>query len=132
MKRKIPCEVCRAGFMYEGEPAEGMSITCTVCGARLEVVTTHPAVETRRYVQAPEAEIRERAENFARLRGYRFDEMKEPILKGLLTNHRRFGDFYCPCRFDNIPEHICPCLETRLGEVRKAGRCLCGLFLRAD
>jgi ferredoxin-thioredoxin reductase catalytic subunit len=118
--------------MHEGELAEGMSVTCTVCGARLEVVSIQPVVMARRYAQVPELEIRERAENFARLRGYRFDEMKEPILEGLLTKYRRFGDFYCPCRFDNIPEHICPCLETRLGEVRKAGRCLCGLFLRVD
>lgn len=132
MRHKIACEVCRADFMYTGEPAVGMSITCTVCGARLEVIGVHTGVQARRYLQAPALEIRERAENFAQLRGYRFDEMKEPILEGLLTKHRRFGDFYCPCRFDNVPEHICPCLETRMGQVRKTGRCLCGLFLRVE
>ena len=33
------------------------------------------------------------------------------------------GDFFCPCKFDNIPENICPCLETRSNRVIKEGMC---------
>jgi len=124
VKHKIYCEVCRVSFIYNGEPEVGAAIICTVCGARLEVLSGHPEVEARRYPQDPEEEIRERAENFARLRGYIFDAEKESIIEGLIDKHKKFGDFYCPCRFDNIPENICPCLETRLNQVRKEGRCL--------
>ena len=58
------------------------------------------------------------------MKGYIFDENKEDIMEGLLEKWRLFGDFYCPCRFDNIPENICPCLETRQNAVKKEGSCL--------
>jgi len=123
MKHKIYCEVCRISFVYRDKLEKGKVVVCTVCGAELEINAVEPEVAASRYPQDPETEIRNRSENFARLRGYTFNEDKELVLEGLVDKNKRYGDFYCPCRFENIPEHICPCLPTRSNEVRKLGHC---------
>ncbi len=74
--------------------------------------------------------IRERAENYARLKGYVFNEIKEDLMEGLMGKYRRFGDFYCPCRMEHNPEYQCPCKPTRGGDVERNGRCYCGFFWR--
>ena len=101
---------------------------CPICGAKIEVVAVTPEFQVRKLPQKPEEEILERIENFARLRGYVFNEDKELFIKGLLTKKNRYGDFFCPCRYQNIPENLCPCLDARSNRVRKDGHCLCGLF----
>lgn len=123
MKSKIYCEVCRVSFVYREEPVKGQVVVCTVCGAELEITDLEPEVKARRYPQDPETEIRNRSENYAHLRGYTFNEDKELVIEGLIGKHQMYGDFYCPCRFDNIPENICPCLETRMGDVKRVGHC---------
>ncbi len=123
MKNKIYCEVCRVPFLYRDKPEKGKVVICTVCGAELEITALEPEISASRYSQDPETEIRNRSENFARLRGYTFNEDKELVLEGLVGKNELYGDFYCPCRFENIPEHICPCLPTRSNEVRKLGHC---------
>ncbi len=115
--QKYECSVC--GYVYdpsEGDPEHGVA----------PVIAVTPAFQVRKATQQPEAEITERI--FAQMRGYVFNEDKELFIKGLLTKKSRYSDFYCPCRFQNIPENICPCLDTRMGRVRKDGSCLCGLF----
>ncbi len=123
MKHKIYCEVCRVSFVYRDEVEKGKVVVCTVCGAELEINETEPEIKASRYPQDPETEIRNRSENFARLRDYTFNEDKELVIEGLLGKNEMYGDFYCPCRFENIPEHVCPCLPTRSNEVRKLGHC---------
>ena len=123
MKHKIYCEVCRVPFIYNGEPQVDEVVICTVCGAELQITAIEPEVTALRLTQDPEREIRNRSENFARLRGYTFNEDKELVLEGLVGKNQLYGDFYCPCRFENIPENVCPCLETRMNEVRKLGHC---------
>ncbi len=123
MKHKIYCEVCRVPFIHRGEVEQGMVVICTVCGAELEITALEPEVSAVRPPRDPAQEILKRAENFAALRGYTFNEDKELVLEGLESKNELYGDFYCPCRFENIPENVCPCLETRMNEVRKAGRC---------
>lgn len=123
VKHKIYCPVCRISFVYRGEVEPGQEVVCTVCGAELQIKALEPEIKASRYIGDPETEIRRRSENFARLRGYTFNEDKELVLEGLVDKHRLYGDFYCPCRFDNIAENICPCLETRMNEVRKLGHC---------
>ena len=123
MKHKIYCEVCRVSFLYRGELEGGQVVVCTVCGAELEIAELAPEIKAPRLVQDPEKEIRNRTENFARLRGYTFNEDKELVIEGLIGKNKKYGDFYCPCRFDNIPENVCPCLETRMNEVKKMGHC---------
>lgn len=123
VKHKIYCEVCRVSFIHKGELETGQVVVCTVCGAELQVEAIEPEIKAPRLVQDPETEILNRADNFARLRGYTFNEDKELVIEGLVGKHSMYGDFYCPCRFDNIPENVCPCLETRMNEVRKLGHC---------
>lgn len=126
---KILCPVCQVSFLLKEEKEEGKSIVCPVCGA---ILTLHQEgngwMLHRPQHLSLEEEIRQRIENFARFRGYHFNEMKESLIGGLLKKHERYGDFYCPCKIDNIPENVCPCLETRSGSVEKNGRCHCGLF----
>ncbi len=123
MKHKIYCKVCRVSFIYHGELEKGQVVICTVCGAELEISAVEPEVEAVRLSTDPETEIRKRSENFARLHGYTFNEDKELVLDGLVGKNKLYGDFYCPCRFENISENVCPCLETRMNEVRKTGHC---------
>lgn len=123
MRSKIYCPVCRVHFVSK-EPLEpGKEVICLVCGARLEIFKTEPEISSRKVPQEPKEEIYDRVDTFARLRGYVFDENKEEIMAGLLEKKEKFDDFYCPCRFDNIPENVCPCLATRMNEVRKLGHC---------
>lgn len=124
MKNKIYCPVCNLSFAYNGEVQEGQQVICPICAARLEIVQTSPEIETRRYPQDPETEIRERVDTYARMKGFVFNEDKELVLEGLLQKNEQYGDFYCPCRFENIPDNVCPCLDTRKGEVHREGVCL--------
>jgi hypothetical protein len=123
VKHKIYCEVCRIPFLFSGEVEPGQTVVCTICGAELEITAVDSEVTATRFKQDPETEIRNRSENFARLRGYTFNEDKELVIEGLIGKNEMYGDFYCPCKFDNVPENICPCLETRMNEVRKVGHC---------
>lgn len=126
---KILCPVCQVAFPVKEEKIPGKKIICPVCGAVLVLEKEGDFwVLKRPKDMTPEEEIRSRVENFARLRGYHFNEMKEPLIEALLRKYDRYGDFYCPCKIDNIPENVCPCLETRQGSVERNGRCHCGLF----
>lgn len=126
---RILCPVCQVAFPLKEEKAPGKKIICPVCGAVLTLKEENGSwILKRPEDMTPEEEIRARVENFARLRGYHFNEMKEPLIEALLKKYERYGDFYCPCKIDNIPENVCPCLETRQGSVERNGRCHCGLF----
>ena len=124
MRIKIYCPVCSLHFALKEEVREGQQVICPICAARLEIVRTSPEIETRRYPQDPETEIRERVDTYARMKGYVFNEDKKEVMQGLLQKHEQFGDFYCPCRLENIPDNVCPCLDTRKGEVQREGACL--------
>lgn len=124
VKVKIFCPVCRVDFIYREEVFVGKQVICPICAARLEILETEPLIKAERFAMDPEAEIEERIETYARLRGYVFNEDRQLVREGLLQKYKQYGDFYCPCRFDNVPENVCPCLDTRQGEVRREGRCL--------
>ncbi|AEG60231.1 ferredoxin-thioredoxin reductase catalytic domain-containing protein [Desulforamulus ruminis] len=128
MKHKILCPVCQVAFLQEGHLKPQEVVICPVCGAKLEVTEVEPEISARKLEQPPQEEIEQRIEAFAKLRGFVFNEDRGMVLEGLMEKKKQFGDFFCPCKFDNIPENICPCLETRKGFVRKEGRCHCGLF----
>jgi ferredoxin-thioredoxin reductase catalytic subunit len=126
---QVLCPVCQVNFILREEKEIGKKIVCPVCGAVLVLEKDNDSwIAKRPKDLTPEEEIRARMENFARLRGYKFNELKEPLVEGLLKKYERYGDFYCPCKIDNIPENVCPCLETRQGSVERNGRCHCGLF----
>ena len=123
MKHKIYCPVCRLDFLSTEAPTLKAVIICPICAAMLEIAEITPKAVARRLAQEAGQEIRERVDTYARLKGYLFEESKEEIVQGLIQKQKHYGDFYCPCRFDNLPENICPCLETRMNRVRKTGSC---------
>lgn len=123
MKNKIFCPVCQVPFIMKEQPVENGAVLCPVCGAKLEITAISPDIIVRKLPQEPKVEISERVDNFARLKGYVFSEDKELVMEGLLEKKERYGDFFCPCKIENIPENICPCLETRRGRVLKEGMC---------
>jgi len=126
---KVLCPVCQVSFLLKETKEGGRKIVCPVCGAVLVMNQNENQWSLSRPTDISlEDEIRQRMDNFAGLRGYHFNEMKEALVEGLLKKHQRFGDFYCPCRIDNIQENVCPCIFTRQGDVEKNGRCHCGLF----
>ncbi len=123
MGNRIFCPVCRIPFIHNQEVQSGRQVICPICAARLELIQISPEILARRYPQEPEAEIRERVDNFASMKGFVFNEDKELVLEGLLQKYHEYGDFYCPCRFENSAENVCPCEDTRKGEVRREGQC---------
>ena len=123
---KVNCPVCRLKFAG-GDVSQEDVVVCTICGARLQIDgfnEDETAQASRYYYRNPETEIRDRVDNFAELKGYVFNEDKEDLIQGLLEKNQQFGDLYCPCRFENVPENICPCVETRQNAVKKEGNCL--------
>ncbi|MGD9962864.1 MAG: ferredoxin-thioredoxin reductase catalytic domain-containing protein [Thermoplasmata archaeon] len=127
---RVYCPVCQAGFRFIDGWREGYVVVCPICGQRLTLRQGADGWTGDRVDSGTEREIRDRVENFAELRGYRFSELKEEMIEGLLGKQKLFGDFYCPCRMMHTPEYQCPCKPTRGGDVEKDGRCYCGFFLR--
>jgi len=61
-------------------------------------------------------------------------EAVERIAEGLLNNEKKYGKRYCPCRRvtgekDEDEKNICPC-SYHIEELKKNGRCFCGLFVK--
>jgi len=50
------------------------------------------------------------------------------IIKGLIFNRKKYGEYYCPCRIKHTKKEICPCYYHK-AEIKKDGRCYCGLFV---
>jgi len=127
---RIYCPVCQARFKFlEGWKA-GDAVICPICGQTLRLESGSEGWVGTRPEKGTEHEIRERIDQYAKLKGYVFNEMREELVQGLLGKNRRFGDFYCPCRMEHVPEYQCPCKPTRGGDVERNGKCYCGLFWR--
>jgi ferredoxin-thioredoxin reductase catalytic subunit len=125
---RVYCPVCLAKFKFAEGWKEGSIVICPICGQRLVLRKSADGWVGDRVDKGTEREIRDRIEDFAKLRSYAFNEVKEDIIEGLVGKQKRFGDFYCPCRMEHIPEYQCPCKPTRGGEVERTGKCHCGLF----
>lgn len=64
-------------------------------------------------------------------------KLVEAIVNGLIKNEEKYGPGkrYCPCRpvlgdEEQKNKIICPC-AFHLDEIKKDGKCHCGLFVRA-
>lgn len=131
MKSEIGCPVCEEEIEFkDGIPAGGTVFSCPACGSKLEVKEHGSRFEVQRILQPREEEIRGRVDVFARLKGFKLSDRKEKIIAALIRKYDKFGDFYCPCRLDNIADNICPCKETRMDILTKDGACHCGLFYK--
>lgn len=58
------------------------------------------------------------------------------LIRGLLTNKKRYGYMACPCRLasgdrNNDSDIICPCIY-REPDVKEFGSCYCTLYVSAD
>lgn len=127
---RVYCPVCQARFKAPEDARKGDVVVCTICGQKLSLRMSEEGWAGDRADPHTEQEMRERAENFAQLRGYAFGDIKEEIFEGLMGKLKRFGDFYCPCRMLHTPEYQCPCKPTRGGDVERDGRCYCGFFVK--
>jgi len=121
----VSCRVC-------SEPLSsletGTTVTCGTCGTKNRIISRRDMWIADKVSEDPEKEVRERANEFARIRDYQFNELKERIIQALIKKQEKYGDFYCPCKARTIIENVCPCKETRDGSVETKGRCTCGLF----
>lgn len=76
-------------------------------------------------------------QEYAEKNGFKLNpdrEAVEKVVKGLLTNERKHGAKYCPCRrVSGNPEEdkpkICPC-QWHKEEIERDGHCFCGLFYK--
>jgi ferredoxin-thioredoxin reductase catalytic subunit len=125
---RVYCPVCLAKFKFTEGWKEGSVVICPICGQRLVLRMSADGWVGDRVDKGTEKEIRDRIEEYAKLKSYVFNEVKEDIIEGLVGKQKRFGDFYCPCRMEHIPEYQCPCKPTRGGDVERTGKCHCGLF----
>jgi len=120
---------CRLCGEYLALPAVAdAETTCKVCGTRNRITNSGGKWVVGGVLGDRELELRERVEEFARLRNYAFSDSKEPVIRALLQKRQKYGDFYCPCKARTVLENICPCEETREGDVELKGRCSCRLF----
>lgn len=129
---RVYCPVCLARFKHDPKWKEGDVVICPICGQKLKLEHAPEGWTGARVDRGLDGEIRERADEFARIRGYVFNDMKEEVLEGLIGKNKRFKDFYCPCRMMHDPEYQCPCKPTRAGDVDVNGKCYCGFFWRMD
>lgn len=129
---RVYCPVCLARFKHDPKWKEGDVVICPICGQKLKLEHKPEGWTSARVDRGLDREIRERADEFARIRGYVFNDMKEEVLEGLIGKNKRFKDFYCPCRMMHDPEYQCPCKPTRAGDVDVNGKCYCGFFWRMD
>jgi ferredoxin-thioredoxin reductase catalytic subunit len=53
----------------------------------------------------------------------------ENIIKAMNNKKEKFGEYYCPCRLQKIPENICPC-KWAPDEIEKDGHCHCLLYYK--
>jgi hypothetical protein len=104
-------------------PEQAEHIECPVCLAVFQAKADGDDMVLARPEMAPSDELGRRVARFAAVRGYSLGPESASVIKGLLEKNARYGDFFCPCRFDNVRENICPCDETRAGSVELEGHC---------
>ena len=117
------CRVC-GEYLESGDS----TVTCINCGTKSRIVRSEGGWIAASAVGDREVELRERVEEFARLRNYGFSDFKERVIQALLKKQEIYGDFYCPCKAKTVLENVCPCKETREGDVELNGKCSCRLF----
>jgi ferredoxin-thioredoxin reductase catalytic chain len=80
-----------------------------------------------------------RLDNEAEASGYHLNpdvEHTRDLVRGLLTNEKRYGYWACPCRLasgdkkDDL-DIICPC-DYRDQDVEEYGACYCGLYVSEE
>lgn len=110
MAAQMFCRVCKGPL--KSVQATEVIMTCPECGTMNRLAFSEGQWSTKKASLDPETEIRQRADEFARIRNYRFRDLKEPIIQALVKKHQKYGDFYCPCKARTVLENVCPCKQT--------------------
>jgi len=84
-----------------------------------------------------EKQLEEVYRKYAESQGFKLNTDKKflrKLLKGQLENQKKLGSRYCTCKartgdFNIDKNIICPC-KAHKDEIKKMGRCWCGLFLK--
>ncbi|MCK4730491.1 MAG: ferredoxin:thioredoxin reductase [Candidatus Aenigmarchaeota archaeon] len=84
-------------------------------------------------------ELEGKYKKYAEENGFKLNPDKkilEGLLRGLLSNEKKYGKKYCPCRrVQGIPEKdkeiICPCVYHKK-EIKEQGHCHCFLFVSKE
>ncbi len=92
-----------------------------------------PEDEDRKQIDQMKAGYKKYAES----QGFRLnpdDATVERVCNGLLTNQKKHGARYCPCRLvtgdkEEDKKIICPCIYHK-DEIKKDGHCHCSLFVK--
>ena len=126
MTERPRCRLC--GEYLNPPTVTDTEVACKVCGTRSRIANSQGEYVVGVVLSEGELELRERIEEFARLRNYTFSDFKEPVIQALLAKREKYGDFYCPCKARTVLENVCPCKETREGDVELKGKCSCRLF----
>lgn len=75
---------------------------------------------------------REDVEKLAQQKGWQLnpsERIVNSILKRENVNFEKYGQYYCPCKPDHIPENVCnPCVGSP-SEIAQDGHCHCNLFV---
>lgn len=80
---------------------------------------------------------KEELKKYAESQGFKLnpkENIVNGILDGLSANEKKYNHRYCPCRVITGKEEIdktiiCPCIYHK-EEIKKQGRCHCGLFVK--
>lgn len=112
------------------------SFPTVVIGDR--VITGYKAQEVKETlgIRTEIDELFDRLEKINIPKGYHFNNDRErtfELLRGLLTNKKRYGYMACPCRLASGDtgrdrDIICPC-EYREPDVQEYGSCYCALYV---
>ncbi|MBI4296723.1 MAG: hypothetical protein HY667_06370 [Chloroflexi bacterium] len=75
-------------------------------------------------------ELRERVRAFCDKAGYELSPQADNILGDIVHMKELFGDYYCSCQTQRLPETVCVCQPVRNGLVDMMESCFCGLILQ--
>lgn len=83
------------------------------------------------------SKLKKEYSEYAKANGFNLnpdDKTVERIIKGLISNEKKYGKKYCPCRrvtgdLKEDEKKICPCVWHK-DEIEKDGKCFCGLYVR--
>jgi len=126
-------EIC--GFcalkIEEGKavPDNERCISCGMCAGHCPVDAISVA-ETKE--EEKSGLIKNWADTYARKNSFRLnprENIVDLVIRGLLKKEEKTGKRYCPCRIQNLPENICPCVYHK-DEIKKDGECHCVLFVK--
>lgn len=76
-------------------------------------------------------EITNRLEEFCREHNLKLSPSRRELVRDLVQMKKLWGEYYCPCQTERVPETVCVCTAVKDGLVEVMGACFCGLIVSA-